>query len=110
MSENDGIDATDIFAQGLGAKIRSGIDDKSGLKCFDVNGRTEAFIAWIGGMADCAIAPDHRNALRRPGAEKGKREFGVESCPGRVQDFFSARALSTLSSQHSTDASSTLTN
>ena len=48
MSENHGIDAADIFAQGLGAKIRSGIDDESGLRCFDVNGRTEAFIARVG--------------------------------------------------------------
>ena len=63
MGENDGIDTTDIFAQDLGAKIRSGIDDEAGLRCFDVNGRTEAFIARIGGMADRAIAPDHRDAL-----------------------------------------------
>lgn len=93
MSENDGIDATDIFAQDLGAKVRSGIDDESDLRCLDVNGRTEAFIAGIGGMADRAIAPDHRNALRCSGAEKGQDEFGVESCAGRVQDFFGARTF-----------------
>jgi hypothetical protein len=90
MGENDGVDAADIFAQGLGAKIRSGIDDESGLRCLDVNGRTEAFIARIGGMADRAIAPDHRNALRRSGAEKSEDEFGVESCGRRVQNFWRA--------------------
>jgi len=80
MSENDGVDATNIFPQGLGAEIRSGIDDESGLGCFDVHGRTEAFIARVGGMTNRAIAPDHRNALRCSGAEKSENEFGVESC------------------------------
>jgi hypothetical protein len=80
MSENDGIDATDIFAQDLSAKIGAGIDDESGFGCFDVNGRTEAFIARVGGMTNRAIAPNHRNALRRSGAEKSEDEFGVESC------------------------------
>ena len=80
MSEHDGVDAADIFAQGLGTKIRSGIDDESSLKRFDVNGRTEALITRIRGMADRAIASDHRNALRRSRAKESEDEFGVESC------------------------------
>src|SRR5207302_7593737 len=109
VSENDRIDPADIFAQSLGAEIRSGIDDKGGLGRLDVNGRAQAFIARIGGATDGAIAADHWHALRSPGTEKSESEFGVESCGWRVQDF-SARALSTLSSQHSTDASPTPTN
>ena len=80
MSEHDGVDAADIFAQGLGTKIRSGIDDESSLKRFDINGRTEALITRIRGMADRAIASDHRNALRRSRAKESEDEFGVESC------------------------------
>ena len=48
MGEDNCIQTPDVFAQGLGAKIRSGIDDESGLRCFDVNGRTETFVARVG--------------------------------------------------------------
>jgi len=78
MGKNDRVHASDIFPQGLGAKVSSGIDDKSNLWCLDIDGRAKAFVSWISRATNGAVTPDRGHALRRTGAEKSESELGVE--------------------------------
>src|SRR4051794_2035122 len=77
MGENHRVDHAHIGPQRLGAKIGASIDHEGGIRCLDVNGGTQPLIARVGRSTNVTMASDHRDALRRPGAEKGKDQPGT---------------------------------
>ena len=66
VSVEDGIDAANVFAQGLCVKVRSGIDQHNVIVVGKADGRTRAPVMWIaigrdGGGAYGAVAAESRH-------------------------------------------------
>jgi len=68
---DDGIEAGNSGAEGLGTKIGRGIDDDAEIFVFEPYGRAEPTVAWVGRGADAAVAGDHGDALGSACAEEG---------------------------------------
>ena len=80
MREDRGIETADVFTQALHPKIRSGIDDPSGLWRLNVNRAAQTLVMRVRAAAHSAITANHRNTDGCAGAEKGKLHFhGVYS-------------------------------
>ena len=71
----DGVELSDVFAQGLFAKVGRGVDENVAVVVGEQDGGTGAAIAGIGGMTDGAVAGDGGNAHRGAAAED--REGGA---------------------------------
>jgi len=74
VRENDRIDTPNILAQCLSPEICAGIHDPRAFRRFDIDRGAQPLVAWIGRVADIAIATNHRHALGRSSAEKGQRK------------------------------------
>src|SRR5262249_49101152 len=72
MSKDDSIYTPNVLAQSLGAKVGACVDNECTFRRFDVNGRAQPLVAWIGRSTNLAIATNHRHTLRSSGPEKGK--------------------------------------
>ena len=72
MRENHRVQIADIFAKRLGPKISPSIHHPRTFRRLNIDRGAQPIIARIGRPADVAIAANHRHALRRAGAEKGR--------------------------------------
>ena len=63
VGEKDGIDAHDVLADDLFAEIGADIDEDAGVIRVDPGSGAQVAIAWVGGVADGAVAADHRHAV-----------------------------------------------
>lgn len=70
VGEDHGVDARDLLAEHLLAKIWSGIDHKMPVIHLDEEGGAQALIAIVKGLAYSTGAPDHWHTLGGTGAEK----------------------------------------
>ena len=83
----DGIEAGNGGAEGLGSEIGRGIDDDAEVFVFEPDGGAESAVAGVGGGTDAAVAGEHGNALRSSCAEESE-SHGEE---WRWDDFWSSR-------------------
>ena len=70
----NGVEAADAGAEGLGAEVGSGIDEDVAAVVGDEDGGAEAIVAGVGGSADVAVATDGGHAYAGAGAEDSDRE------------------------------------
>ena len=73
----DGVDAADFFADGLGVKVGAGVDEDGVAVVGEADGRPGAAVARVpvgrdGGGADGAVAAERGDAHGGAGAEKGE--------------------------------------
>ena len=68
----DGIEAGNGGAEGLGSEIGRGIDDDAEVFVFEPDGGAESAVAGVGGGTDAAVAGEHGNALRSSCAEESE--------------------------------------
>ena len=61
---DDRVEFGDPLAQALVAEVGWGIDTERALRGADMDGRAQALVARIGGVADGTVASDHGNAMR----------------------------------------------
>ena len=69
---DDGIEAKNGGAEGLGSEIGRGIDDDAKVFVFEPNGGAESAVAGVGGGTDAAVAGEHGNALGSSCAEESE--------------------------------------
>jgi hypothetical protein len=68
MGEEDGVEAFEAGAEGLLAKIGSGVDDDVLVIAGEQQGRAETVVVGVGGGADGAVTGERGNAHRGTGA------------------------------------------
>ncbi len=69
VGEEDGVDAADVVAEDLGAEVGGGVDEDVAAFVLDQDGRAEAVVVRIGGVADGAGAADGGDAGAGAGAQ-----------------------------------------
>src|SRR6266852_5862891 len=74
MSEENGVQPADLFAEHLHAKLRRRVHDQFGFLGGDVNGRPGAMVFRIRQKLWRILLPDDRHALRSPRAQANERE------------------------------------
>src|SRR5260370_11384393 len=74
MSEENGVQPADFFAEHLHAKLRRRVHDQFGLLRGDVDGRPGAMVLRIRKKLWRILLPDDRHALRSPRAQADERE------------------------------------
>lgn len=95
MGENRGIETPESVAQGLGAEIRRGVDQQSGLFRFHKDGGAKPPVAFVPRTAYPAVAGDEGHALGCAGAEESDRKFGHD---GKGHLGIMLRVVATLAS------------
>ena len=95
VGEDRRIKAAQSVAQGLGAQIRRGINEKDGVFRFDQDGRAQAAVALVLGAAHAAVAGHEGDTLGCAGAEKRDRKFGHD---GKGHLGIRCRVVATLAS------------
>src|SRR5260370_32203822 len=74
MSEENGVQPADFFAEHLHAKLRRRVHHQFGLLRGDVDGRPGAVVLRIRKKLRRILLPDDRHALRSPRAQADERE------------------------------------
>ena len=69
---DDGIEAENFGAEGLGSEIGRGINDDAEVFVFEPDGGAESAVAGVGGGTDAAVAGEHGNALRSSCAKESE--------------------------------------